>query len=92
VIKAWIFEFFATPEPLVQQFDPVASQRFFDAYLDLWQTVVPAYHAPWQLIEEIGMLDHLTRGRLEIGTAAGIPQEMARVGLGRAGCALGARL
>jgi alkanesulfonate monooxygenase SsuD/methylene tetrahydromethanopterin reductase-like flavin-dependent oxidoreductase (luciferase family) len=44
--------------------------------------VVPAYHAPWQLVEEIGMLDHLTRGRLEIGTAAGIPQEMARVGIG----------
>jgi alkanesulfonate monooxygenase SsuD/methylene tetrahydromethanopterin reductase-like flavin-dependent oxidoreductase (luciferase family) len=44
--------------------------------------VVPAYHAPWQLVEEIGMLDHLTHGRLEIGTAAGIPQEMAQVGLG----------
>lgn len=27
------------------------------------------------------MLDHLTQGRLEIGTAAGIPQEMAHVGL-----------
>ena len=27
------------------------------------------------------MLDHLTQGRLEIGTAAGIPQEMAQVGL-----------
>src|SRR5271166_2695166 len=44
--------------------------------------VVPPYHAPWQLVEEIGMLDHLTGGRLEIGTAAGIPQEMAQVGLG----------
>jgi alkanesulfonate monooxygenase SsuD/methylene tetrahydromethanopterin reductase-like flavin-dependent oxidoreductase (luciferase family) len=44
--------------------------------------VVPPYHAPWQLVEEIGMLDHLTCGRLEIGTAAGIPQEMAQVGLG----------
>jgi alkanesulfonate monooxygenase SsuD/methylene tetrahydromethanopterin reductase-like flavin-dependent oxidoreductase (luciferase family) len=43
--------------------------------------VVPAYHSPWQLVEEIGMLDHLTCGRLEIGTAAGIPQEMAKVGL-----------
>jgi alkanesulfonate monooxygenase SsuD/methylene tetrahydromethanopterin reductase-like flavin-dependent oxidoreductase (luciferase family) len=28
------------------------------------------------------MLDHLTGGRLEIGTAAGIPYEMAKVGLG----------
>lgn len=27
------------------------------------------------------MLDHLTNGRLEIGTASGIPQEMARIGL-----------
>ena len=27
------------------------------------------------------MLDHLTQGRLEIGTAAGIPQEMARDGM-----------
>jgi alkanesulfonate monooxygenase SsuD/methylene tetrahydromethanopterin reductase-like flavin-dependent oxidoreductase (luciferase family) len=44
--------------------------------------MVPPYHTPWQLIEEIGMLDHLTRGRLEIGTAAGIPNEMEKVGLG----------
>src|SRR5215469_6120770 len=44
--------------------------------------MVPPYHAPWQLVEEIGMLDHLTGGRLEIGTAAGIPNEMAKVGLG----------
>ena len=43
---------------------------------------MPPYHSPWQLVEEIGMLDHLTGGRLEIGTAAGIPQEMAQVGLG----------
>ena len=44
--------------------------------------MVAPYHTPWQLIEEIGMLDHLTGGRLEIGTAAGIPNEMAKVGLG----------
>jgi alkanesulfonate monooxygenase SsuD/methylene tetrahydromethanopterin reductase-like flavin-dependent oxidoreductase (luciferase family) len=44
--------------------------------------MVPPYRAPWQLVEEVGMLDHLTGGRLEIGTAAGIPQEMAQVGLG----------
>jgi alkanesulfonate monooxygenase SsuD/methylene tetrahydromethanopterin reductase-like flavin-dependent oxidoreductase (luciferase family) len=31
------------------------------------------------VVEEIGMLDHLTQGRLEIGTAAGIPNEMAQV-------------
>lgn len=43
--------------------------------------MVAPYHSPWQLVEEIGMLDHMTGGRLEIGTAAGIPQEMAQVGI-----------
>jgi alkanesulfonate monooxygenase SsuD/methylene tetrahydromethanopterin reductase-like flavin-dependent oxidoreductase (luciferase family) len=43
--------------------------------------MVLPYHAPWTIVEEIGMLDHLTGGRLEIGTASGIPQEMAQVGL-----------
>jgi alkanesulfonate monooxygenase SsuD/methylene tetrahydromethanopterin reductase-like flavin-dependent oxidoreductase (luciferase family) len=126
MIRAWIFEFFPAPPQAAQHFDPVASQRHFNAYLELWASaesvgfdgiffsehhfgagyspaphllianvalrtstirlgvmgVVPPYHAPWQLVEEIGMLDHLTGGRLEIGTAAGIPQEMAQVGLG----------
>ncbi|WP_313802302.1 LLM class flavin-dependent oxidoreductase [Sphingobium sp.] len=44
--------------------------------------VVLPYYQPWRVVEEIGMLDHLTGGRLEIGTASGIPPEMARVGLG----------
>jgi len=43
--------------------------------------LVLPYHQPWKVVEELGMLDHLTQGRLEIGTAAGIPQEMAQVGL-----------
>ena len=43
--------------------------------------VVPFY-APWRILEELAMLDHLTGGRLEIGFAAGVPQELARVGLG----------
>jgi alkanesulfonate monooxygenase SsuD/methylene tetrahydromethanopterin reductase-like flavin-dependent oxidoreductase (luciferase family) len=125
MIKPWIFEFFATPDKLAERFDPAESQRYFNAYLDLWASaepagfegiffsehhfgasyspspnllianvalrttkirlgvlgVVPPYHPPWQLVEEIGMLDHLTGGRLEIGTAAGIPQELAQVGL-----------
>src|ERR1700730_3029153 len=125
MIRAWIFEFFPAP-PAAQQLDPAASQRYFNAYLDLWASaelvgfdgiffsehhfgagyspaphllianvalrtsrirlgvmgVVPPYHSPWQLVEEIGMLDHLTGGRLEIGTAAGIPNEMAKVGMG----------
>jgi alkanesulfonate monooxygenase SsuD/methylene tetrahydromethanopterin reductase-like flavin-dependent oxidoreductase (luciferase family) len=126
MIKPWIFEFFAAPRELYEHFDPQHSQRYFNAYLDLWASaepagfegiffsehhfgsayspapnllianvatrtrmlrlgtlgMVPPYHAPWQLVEEIGMLDHLTGGRLEIGTAAGIPNEMAKVGLG----------
>jgi alkanesulfonate monooxygenase SsuD/methylene tetrahydromethanopterin reductase-like flavin-dependent oxidoreductase (luciferase family) len=44
--------------------------------------VVLPYYQPWRVIEEIGMLDHLTQGRLEVGTASGIPPEMAFVGLG----------
>jgi alkanesulfonate monooxygenase SsuD/methylene tetrahydromethanopterin reductase-like flavin-dependent oxidoreductase (luciferase family) len=126
MIKSWIFEFFATPPELIARFDPDASLRYFNAYLDLWASaeaagfdgiffsehhfgaayspspnlliaavaqrtkklrlgvmgMVPPYHSPWRLVEEIGMLDHLTGGRLEIGTSAGIPPEMAQVGLG----------
>ena len=36
--------------------------------------VVLPYYQPWRVVEEIGMLDQLTGGRLEIGTASGIPQ------------------
>jgi alkanesulfonate monooxygenase SsuD/methylene tetrahydromethanopterin reductase-like flavin-dependent oxidoreductase (luciferase family) len=43
--------------------------------------VVTPYYQPWRIYEEIAMLDHLTGGRLEIGTAVGIPHEMALVGL-----------
>jgi alkanesulfonate monooxygenase SsuD/methylene tetrahydromethanopterin reductase-like flavin-dependent oxidoreductase (luciferase family) len=43
--------------------------------------IVLPYYQPWRVVEEIGMLDHLTGGRLEIGTASGIPQEMAQIGL-----------
>jgi alkanesulfonate monooxygenase SsuD/methylene tetrahydromethanopterin reductase-like flavin-dependent oxidoreductase (luciferase family) len=41
--------------------------------------IVLPYYQPWRVVEEIGMLDHLTGGRLEIGT---IPQEMAQINLG----------
>ncbi len=44
--------------------------------------VVLPYHQISRVIEEIGMLDHLTGGRLEVGTASGIPPEMALIGLG----------
>ena len=125
MIKSWIFEFFATPPRLIEDFDPALSLRHFDGYLDAWTNaeaagfegiffsehhfgasyspspnlliaavaartkslrlgvmgMVPPYHSPWRLVEEIGMLDHLTGGRLEIGTSPGIPPEMAQVGL-----------
>jgi alkanesulfonate monooxygenase SsuD/methylene tetrahydromethanopterin reductase-like flavin-dependent oxidoreductase (luciferase family) len=42
--------------------------------------VLPYYH-PTRVVEEIGMLDHLTGGRLEIGTAIGVPQELSRMNM-----------
>jgi alkanesulfonate monooxygenase SsuD/methylene tetrahydromethanopterin reductase-like flavin-dependent oxidoreductase (luciferase family) len=48
--------------------------------LGVMGVVLPYYH-PARVVEEIGMLDHLTGGRLEIGTAVGVPQELARFGI-----------
>ncbi|MGH6670505.1 MAG: LLM class flavin-dependent oxidoreductase, partial [Xanthobacteraceae bacterium] len=48
--------------------------------LGVMGVVLPYYH-PARVIEEIGMLDHLTGGRLEIGTAIGVPQELSRLNL-----------
>src|SRR5690242_12033787 len=42
--------------------------------------VLPLYQ-PWRVLEEIGMLDHLTGGRLEIGCASGVPQELIQTGI-----------
>lgn len=42
--------------------------------------VVPFYY-PWRVLEEIFMLDHLTKGRLEIGCSMGVPQEFSRIGM-----------
>ena len=42
--------------------------------------VLPFYQ-PWRVLEEIAMLDHLTGGRLEIGCASGVPQELIQIGL-----------
>src|SRR5579871_2366771 len=36
--------------------------------------VLPLYQ-PWRVLEEIGMLDHMTGGRLEIGCASGVRSE-----------------
>jgi alkanesulfonate monooxygenase SsuD/methylene tetrahydromethanopterin reductase-like flavin-dependent oxidoreductase (luciferase family) len=43
--------------------------------------VLPLYQ-PWRVLEEIGILDHLTGGRLEIGCASGVPQELIQTGIG----------
>jgi alkanesulfonate monooxygenase SsuD/methylene tetrahydromethanopterin reductase-like flavin-dependent oxidoreductase (luciferase family) len=48
--------------------------------LGVMGVVLPYYH-PARVMEEIGMLDQLTGGRLEIGTAIGVPQELARMNM-----------
>jgi len=48
--------------------------------LGVMGVVLPYYH-PTRVVEEIGMLDHLTGGRLEIGTAIGVPQELSRLNM-----------
>src|SRR6185312_15360694 len=48
--------------------------------LGVMGVVVPYYTAA-RVIEEIGLLDQLSGGRLEIGTAVGVPQELAKLGL-----------
>jgi alkanesulfonate monooxygenase SsuD/methylene tetrahydromethanopterin reductase-like flavin-dependent oxidoreductase (luciferase family) len=49
--------------------------------LGVMGVVLPYYH-PARVVEEIGLLDGLTGGRLEIGTAIGVPQELARLDIG----------
>lgn len=44
--------------------------------------IVVPFYTPWRIVEELTMLDHLTNGRLEIGFAAGVPQELQRIGFG----------
>jgi alkanesulfonate monooxygenase SsuD/methylene tetrahydromethanopterin reductase-like flavin-dependent oxidoreductase (luciferase family) len=56
------------------------AQRTHRLRLGVMGMVLPFYQ-PWRVLEEIGMLDHLTGGRLEVGLAAGIPQELGRVAL-----------
>lgn len=43
--------------------------------------MVAPFYEPWRIVEELIMLDHLTGGRLEIGMAAGVPQELVQIGL-----------
>jgi alkanesulfonate monooxygenase SsuD/methylene tetrahydromethanopterin reductase-like flavin-dependent oxidoreductase (luciferase family) len=56
------------------------AQRTRTLRLGVMGVVLPYYH-PARVVEEIGMLDHLTGGRLEIGTAIGVPQELARLNM-----------
>ncbi len=56
------------------------SQRTKRLRLGVMGVVLPYYH-PARVVEEIGMLDHLTGGRLEIGTAIGVPQELSRLNM-----------
>ena len=57
-----------------------AAARTKTIRLGVMGVVVPYYSAA-RVIEEIGFLDQLSGGRLEIGTAVGVPQELAKVGL-----------
>lgn len=43
--------------------------------------IVLPFYEPWHVVEEMFTLDHLTRGRLDIGYCLGVPQELARVGI-----------
>lgn len=42
---------------------------------------VLAFHQPWRVAEELGMLDYITNGRLEIGVASGVPPEFLFVNI-----------
>lgn len=68
--------FSASPNLLIA----AVAQRTRKLRLGVMGVVLPYYH-PVRVVEEIGLLDHLTGGRLEIGTAVGVPQELARLGL-----------
>jgi len=71
--------FSASPNLLIAALAP----RTWSLRLGVMGVVLPYYH-PARVIEEIGLLDHLTGGRLEIGTAVGVPQELARLNISMA--------
>ena len=68
--------FSASPNLLIA----AVAQRTRRLRLGVMGVVLPYYH-PARVVEEIGLLDHLTGGRLEVGTAVGVPQELARLGM-----------
>jgi len=43
--------------------------------------IVSPYYSPLRIAEEIGLLDQISRGRLEIGLSIGVPQELMRLGI-----------
>lgn len=59
------------------------SQRTKRMRLGVMGNVLP-FHQPWRLAEELGMLDYITHGRLEIGMAPGVPPEFLFVGIPQA--------
>ncbi len=68
-----------SPNPIV--FLAAASQRTRKARL-ITGAVLPAFNNPLKLAGEIGMLDAIARGRLEVGFArAFLPHEFARFGV-----------
>lgn len=71
--------FSASPNLLIAALAPRTRQL----RLGVMGVVLPYYH-PARVIEEIGLLDHLTGGRLEVGTAVGVPQELARLNISMA--------
>jgi alkanesulfonate monooxygenase SsuD/methylene tetrahydromethanopterin reductase-like flavin-dependent oxidoreductase (luciferase family) len=68
--------FSASPNLLIA----AVAQRTRTLRLGVMGVVLPYYH-PARVVEEIGLLDLLTGGRLEIGTAVGVPQELARLNM-----------
>jgi alkanesulfonate monooxygenase SsuD/methylene tetrahydromethanopterin reductase-like flavin-dependent oxidoreductase (luciferase family) len=67
--------------PSANLFFAAASQRTRRLRLGALVYLLPMYH-PLRLVEEIAMLDHLTRGRLEVGVGRGAsPYELAMFGL-----------
>ncbi len=67
--------------PSANVFFAAASQRTRSIRLGALVYLLPLYH-PLRLVEEIAMLDHLTRGRLEVGVGRGAsPYELAMFGI-----------
>ncbi len=77
-------EHHGTPLNLVPSphlFLAAASQRTSRIHLGTMVTLLPLYN-PMRLIEEVGVLDLLTQGRLELGLGRGVsPPEIATYGL-----------